>query len=277
MIIIRDILSARNFKSVLKNVECRLLAESVKAVGTSRRKRLMQENQTKLSVGHGGAELKHVTFEAGAKKMSEKLKNGTAESFFANAADPLHAAFEAKAVIHSGPGGMPLMGKEARDYLEALAEQPRNGKTLAYLHVPFCETRCLYCMFYQNPYSEEASSVFARNLVREIELWSDKAAMNSHPVHAVYFGGGTPTALEPEDLKTVLKAVNRYLPLANDCEITIEGRIHNFGDDKIEAALEGGANRFSLGVQAVVDRVRRAVMRGAGRDASVSRRDKRRA
>lgn len=104
----------------------------------------MQENQTKLSVGHGGAELKHVTFEAGAKKMSEKLKNGTAESFFANAADPLHAAFEAKAVIHSGPGGMPLMGKEARDYLEALADQPRNGKTLAYLHVPFCETRCLY-------------------------------------------------------------------------------------------------------------------------------------
>lgn len=41
----------------------------------------MQENQTKLSVGHGGAALKHVTFEAGAKKMSEKLKNGTAESF----------------------------------------------------------------------------------------------------------------------------------------------------------------------------------------------------
>ena len=38
----------------------------------------MQENQTKLSVGHGGAALKHVTFEAGAKKMSEKLKNGTA-------------------------------------------------------------------------------------------------------------------------------------------------------------------------------------------------------
>lgn len=129
-------------------------------------------------------------------------------------------------------------------------------------------------MFYQNPYSKEASSVFARNLVREIELWSDKAAMNSHPVHAVYFGGGTPTALEPEDLKTVLTAVNRYLPLANDCEITIEGRIHNFGDDKIEAALEGGANRFSLGVQTFDDRVRQSVMRVDGRDAILSRLDK---
>lgn len=110
--------------------------------------------------------------------------------------------------------------------------------------------------------------------MHEIELWNDKAAMNSHPVHAVYFGGGTPTALEPEDLKTVLTAVNRYLPLANDCEITIEGRIHNFGDDKIEAALEGGANRFSLGVQTFDDRVRQSVMRVDGRDAILSRLDK---
>lgn len=47
------------------------------------------------------------TFEAGAKMMMAKLQNGLAENFFANAKDPLHAAFEAKAVIHSGPGGMP--------------------------------------------------------------------------------------------------------------------------------------------------------------------------
>lgn len=233
----------------------------------------MQEDQIKMP-GHGCSEDKNATFEVGAKKMNEKIKNGQAESFFANAADPLHAAFEAKAVIHSGPGGMPLMGKDARDCLDALADQPRNGKTLAYLHVPFCETRCLYCMFYQNPYSKEASAKFARNLVREIELWSDKAAMNSYPVHAVYFGGGTPTALEPEDLKTVLKAVHDYLPLANDCEVTIEGRIHNFSDAKMEAALEGGANRFSLGVQSFDDRVRQSVMRVDGRDAIIKRLDK---
>ncbi len=214
------------------------------------------------------------TFEAGAKMMMAKLQNGLAENFFANAKDPLHAAFEAKAVIHSGPGGMPMMGEEARRYIDELADQPRSGKTLAYLHVPFCETRCLYCMFYQNPYSKEASAKFAKDLVREIELWSDKAAMTSYPVHAVYFGGGTPTALEPEDLKTVLKAVRENMPLANDCEITIEGRIHNFGDDKMEAAIEGGANRFSLGVQSFDDRVRQSVMRVDGRDAIIRRLDK---
>ena len=130
------------------------------------------------------------TFEVGAKMMMARLQNGLAENFLANADDPLHAAFEAKAVIHSGPDGVPMMGEEARRYIDELADQPRSGKTLAYLHVPFCETRCLYCMFYQNPYSKEASAKFAKNLVREIELWSNKAAVSSHPVHAVYFGGG---------------------------------------------------------------------------------------
>lgn len=214
------------------------------------------------------------TFEAGAKMMMARLQNGLAENFLANADDPLHAAFEAKAVIHSGPDGVPMMGEEARRYIDELADQPRSGKTLAYLHVPFCETRCLYCMFYQNPYSKEASAKFAKNLVREIELWSNKAAVSSHPVHAVYFGGGTPTALEPDDLRMVLKAVRENLPLANDCEITIEGRIHNFGDAKMEAAIEGGANRFSLGIQSFDDRVRQSVMRVDGRDAILKRLEK---
>lgn len=46
----------------------------------------------------------------------------------------------------------------------------------------------------------------------------------------------------------ILKEV-RAVPLANDCEITVEGRLSNFGPDKMEACFEGGANRFSLGVQ----------------------------
>ena len=215
-----------------------------------------------------------LTFESGLDSLMHFVGLKGEEAYHANAADPLHAAFRAKAAVHAGPMGMPMIWALARGKLDSLSNRKREGKALAYIHVPFCQTRCLYCMFYQNPYSKEASSVFARNLVREIELWSDKAAMNSHPVHAVYFGGGTPTALEPEDLKTVLTAVNRYLPLANDCEITIEGRIHNFGDDKIEAALEGGANRFSLGVQTFDDRVRQSVMRVDGRDAILSRLDK---
>ena len=84
------------------------------------------------------------TFESGARAMDAALHTGDVSAYFANAADPLHAAFAAKAVIHSGPTGMPLMGEAAEKKLESLWNEPRSGKSLAYIHVPFCETRCLY-------------------------------------------------------------------------------------------------------------------------------------
>lgn len=214
------------------------------------------------------------TFESGARAMTEAVNAGGISAYFADSADPLHAAFKAKAVIHSGPGGMPLMGEAAHKRLSELWEEPRSGKGLAYFHVPFCETRCLYCLFYQNPFKEDASREYARRLIREIELWSDRAAQNSGLIHAVYFGGGTPTALLPEDLKAVLKAVHEHLPLANDCEITLEGRIHHFEEAKMEAALAGGVNRFSLGVQTFNTQVRQSVQRVDGRDALISRLEK---
>lgn len=214
---------------------------------------------------------KPVTFEAGARAMENVLRTRGSQAYFANAADPLRAAFVAKARVHSGPGGMPQAGAEARATLEGLAERPRTGKTLAYVHVPFCETRCLYCLFYQNPYRADAAHAYAETLVKEIELWGRKAVTTGFPVHAVYFGGGTPTALEASDLKRVLETLRRVLPLANDCEITIEGRIHNFDAAKIEAALEGGANRFSLGVQTFNTAVRRSMMRVDDRDACLRR------
>lgn len=104
-------------------------------------------------------------------------------------------------------------------------------------------------MFYQNPWKEEATTEYAKQLVKELELWSDRAAQNAAPINALYFGGGTPTAFSPDDIRLVMGAVKKYLPLANDCEITLEGRIHNFSDAKMDAAIESGVNRFSLGVQ----------------------------
>ena len=59
----------------------------------------------------------------------------------------------------------------------------------------------------------------------------------------------------------LIRAVKKNLPLANDCEITFEGRLSNFGPDRMEACMEGGANRFSLGVQTFDTKIRQAVGR----------------
>jgi len=180
--------------------------------------------------------------------------------------NPLAHAFDRKAVVHPGMGGTPVPKEQTRAKWQALSQNPRNGKTAAYLHIPFCETRCLYCGFFANPAKKELMSDYVNALVRELEADRDLPLVNSGPVHTVYLGGGTPTALCAEDLKTVLKAVRRCLPLANDCEITVEGRIFDFTPEKMAACIEAGVNRFSIGVQSFDDKIRTGMGRIAVRE-----------
>ena len=108
------------------------------------------------------------------------------------------------------------MPTEMPEVLSELVSKPRTRRTVAYINVPYCETRCLYCLFYIKPYrNKEESKAFADTLIKELQLWSDKPVQKGEPVHAVYFGGGTPTALEACDIERIIKAVRRYLPLAN--------------------------------------------------------------
>jgi oxygen-independent coproporphyrinogen-3 oxidase len=131
----------------------------------------------------------------------------------------------------------------------------------AYFHIPFCESRCLYCGFYANPFSGAEGDRYVDYLLRELAMTSSATFVTSHPFHAVYLGGGTPTALSAGNLSRLLEGIRTRLPLASDCEITVEGRTHNFPDDKVSACLQGGANRFSLGVQSFDTRVRRQMGR----------------
>lgn len=147
-------------------------------------------------------------------------------AFFAREdVDPLTHAFAKKMAIHPGFGGQ-VLAKEAYGPLMAeLLSQPRQGPSAVYIHVPFCESRCLYCGFYNRPFRQSDSRTYTDTLLREIELWRGRPAVGSGPIHAVYLGGGTPTALAPKDIQRLLKAIHAGFPLANDCEVTVEGRM----------------------------------------------------
>ena len=189
------------------------------------------------------------------------------EKYFAReGVDPLSRAFDGKIAVHPGVGGGMVAPAEMEESLEALLDTPRRGDSVAYIHVPFCETHCLYCGFYNRGYSREESARYTDTLLRELRLWERREAQRQGPVHAVYLGGGTPTALESEDLERLLRAVRTHLPLANDCEITVEGRLHNFGPEKMEACFAGGVNRFSLGVQSFNTKIRQTMGRLAPRE-----------
>jgi len=215
----------------------------------------MEEAQAKLHSRHGKIDF----FGSGAREKSEP-------SFFAReGVDPLTHAFDKKLTVHAGFGGRPVPEGERPGVLEQLLSRPRRERSAVYVHVPFCESYCLYCGFYNRAYCRQEGVKFTDGLLREIDLWAGHAAVQQGPVHAVYLGGGTPTALEPGDLERLLRHIRAVFPLANDCEITVEGRIHNFSTEKMEACLAGGANRFSIGVQTFDTALRQAMKRIADR------------
>lgn len=98
---------------------------------------------------------------------------------------------------------------------------------------------------------------------------ADSPLLQGGPIHAIYFGGGTPSALSAQQLHSIISQLRKSLPLAPDCEITVEGRIFNFDDERIDACLEAGANRFSIGVQTFNTRIRQRMGRKADRDQAI--------
>ena len=188
------------------------------------------------------------------------------EQFFANPTDtPLADAFTSKGAVHPFVGMQPVPQPRWNAVWNEIAATPRTGKSVAYIHIPFCENHCLFCGFYQNAWRKDAGPTYVDMVVNEMRRSKDQIWQSKGPIHAVYFGGGTPSALDAPQLAQLLKAVHKYLPLAPDCEITVEGRIHNFTDAKIKACLDNGANRISIGVQTFKERLRNRMGRKAGR------------
>lgn len=200
-------------------------------------------------------------------RHSSSLSKGYERSFFARVGvDPLTHAFAKKTAVHAGMGGEPVKKQQNPEIWDRLMDTPRTQSSAAYFHIPFCQGHCLYCGFYVNPLSRMSSKDYVQAIVKEMQIDQDKPAVADYPIHAVYLGGGTPTALEPKDLTFLLNQIRERLPLANDCEITVESTVADLNEKKLAACLEGGANRFSLGVQSFNTAIRKSLGRRSDKD-----------
>ncbi|MGL6258896.1 heme anaerobic degradation radical SAM methyltransferase ChuW/HutW [Vibrio sp. WXL210] len=177
--------------------------------------------------------------------------------------DPLRYAFTRKRSAHSGGATRPVPIPDTQTELSKALATPSEKRTsrCLYIHIPFCRVRCTYCNFFQNASSKQLIEAYFSALTVEIKRKAAQAWTQSAPFHAVYVGGGTPTDLSAEQLRTLGQLIHSHFPLTPDCEVTLEGRISKFGDDKFESALEGGFNRFSFGIQSFNTQVRRAAKR----------------
>lgn len=177
--------------------------------------------------------------------------------------EPLRLAFDSKRVVHAAMGGSMVPPPMAQKVWRDIMAKPVEGHPtqMAYIHIPFCKTKCLYCPFFQNGTNQDEEDRYIDHLVKDIEMGADSPRLSSAPIQAVFIGGGTPTSLSPENAGRLLSTIQRCLPLANDYELTFEGRVHDLVPEKMDVWFRNGVNRMSLGVQSFDTKVRQAVGR----------------
>ena len=128
-----------------------------------------------------------------------------------------------------------------------------------YIQVPFCRTKCTYCNFHTGVFSSDLYSPYAEAVCREISGAHESfgnAGIKPIPgaiVDTVYFGGGTPSLLNPSALAGILDAVRRRFDCALE-EITLEADPETITTEKAAAWREAGFNRISLGTQSFQDK-----------------------
>ncbi|NOT08582.1 MAG: radical SAM family heme chaperone HemW [Gemmatimonadales bacterium] len=125
-----------------------------------------------------------------------------------------------------------------------------------YVHVPFCARRCSYCDFAIAVRREAPSAAFAAAIEREWRSWqADRAWEGSPTLDTIYFGGGTPSRLDPEAIARLLHCFRKDRPVASAAEVTLETNPDDVTAAAADAWLAAGINRISLGVQSFEPRV----------------------
>lgn len=127
-----------------------------------------------------------------------------------------------------------------------------------YLSIPFCRSKCTYCNFASGVYPASEHARYVDRLIQDLENapdWASRLQLHlPRAVDTVYFGGGTPSLLEPDLIQKLFAAIPARFKLDPDVEITVECAPGQLSDPTLEALSAAGVNRVSLGVQSFIDR-----------------------
>ncbi|MEO0751119.1 MAG: radical SAM family heme chaperone HemW [Pseudomonadota bacterium] len=134
---------------------------------------------------------------------------------------------------------------------DASAEDWCNGGFGIYIHWPFCEAKCPYCDFNSHVAREIDQSRWKRAYLREIEAAG--RAFPNRILNTVFFGGGTPSLMDPDVVASVLSSIKATWRTVNDLEVTLEANPGSVEAGRFEAYANAGVSRVSMGVQALND------------------------
>lgn len=120
-----------------------------------------------------------------------------------------------------------------------------------YVHIPFCKHKCSYCDFCSFPDKSAYEEAYMACLYKEMEL--RKEQLKDYVFDTVYFGGGTPSVIDPKYIYGAVNQIQRCFKLSKNPEVTIELNPGTISENKVETYKRAGINRFSIGLQTAID------------------------
>ncbi len=155
-----------------------------------------------------------------------------------------------------------LMLQAAEKELTVVRNQHPNGCSL-YVGIPFCPTRCAYCSFISKTYRDDkVLTAFLAQLQEEIRVTAETIRQNGWIIDSVYFGGGTPTTLNPQQLQLILQTLSDHMDLSAVKEFTVEaGRPDTITEEKLLLLKQYGVNRISINPQTLHNKTLQAIGR----------------
>ena len=119
-----------------------------------------------------------------------------------------------------------------------------------YLHVPFCKQACHYCNFHFST-SQKYRKEVVDAMVRELELRQNY--LETAPLQSIYFGGGTPSILQPDELACLFAKIEELFEIAPEAEITLEANPDDLSPERLAFFRDSRINRLSIGIQSFAD------------------------
>ena len=115
-----------------------------------------------------------------------------------------------------------------------------------YIHIPYCKQKCTYCNFYLKTNLKDKNKLI-ESLIKEISL--TKNYLKDTKLKSLYFGGGTPSLLDKENLDLIFRKVKKYYQVSSETETTIECNPEDLTIEKLKDLKNIGFNRLSIGIQ----------------------------
>ncbi len=133
-----------------------------------------------------------------------------------------------------------------------MADDWIEGGFAVYVHWPFCAAKCPYCDFNSHVARHIDQHLWLRAYLTEIDRHA--ALVPGRVLTSIFFGGGTPSLMDPDVVASIIERIRTHWPTANDLEVTLEANPGSVEAGRFRAYAQGGVNRISMGVQALNDR-----------------------